>query len=79
MLNDIAKSRCNFVSDNYQIVFGQSRLAINGENCKYCGMCLNGCPYNIIYSPRELLNDLIIKDKIEYKPKIILNSFYEKK
>ena len=35
--------------------FGQSRLAVraganeNGPGCAYCGLCLNGCPYGLIY------------------------------
>ena len=44
-------------------IFGHSRLAVNFESrngnlgCNYCGLCLYGCPYKLIYSSflKELL------------------------
>lgn len=40
------------------IYFGRSRLAIRARGtrgCAHCGMCLYGCPYNLIYSSRDTL------------------------
>jgi choline dehydrogenase-like flavoprotein len=48
------------------VTFGQSRLAVNALNCRYCGMCLYGCPYNLIYSSAYSLGDMLKNDNFEY-------------
>lgn len=35
--------------------FGQSRLAVDAAKCTYCGLCLYGCPYDLIYSSATTL------------------------
>jgi len=41
---------------------GQARQAIF-SNCRYCGMCLHGCPWNLIFSTNHAL------DRLESNPK----------
>ncbi|MCO1334670.1 hypothetical protein MO867_09990 [Microbulbifer sp. OS29] len=47
---------------NCGIEFGRARLAVDagsGEHgCKYCGHCLDGCPYQSIFNPKTLFENL---------------------
>jgi choline dehydrogenase-like flavoprotein len=45
------------------ILFGNSRLAVaasnaNGFSCAACGLCMYGCPYELIYNSRSTLEQL---------------------
>jgi len=59
--------------------FGRSRVAVTGGNdewrmpndetrsgCVYCGLCLYGCPYRLIYSTTSTLQRLIEEKKVTY-------------
>lgn len=52
--------------------FGRSRQAVftggrhGGPGCAYCGHCLYGCPYGLIYSTAHTLDDLRREGRIEY-------------
>jgi choline dehydrogenase-like flavoprotein len=52
--------------------FGRSRMAVttsgNAEHsaCVYCGLCLYGCPYGLIYSTASTLRKLIEEKKVTY-------------
>jgi choline dehydrogenase-like flavoprotein len=54
------------------IFFGRSRLAIRAAGdstrraCAYCALCLSGCPYGLIYSSAQTLNDLVQSGRIKY-------------
>ena len=54
------------------IRFGRSRQAVftggrnGGPACAYCGRCLYGCPYGLIYSTAHTLDDLRRSGRIEY-------------
>lgn len=56
------------------IYFGTARLAVDadgakyGSHCRRCGLCLYGCPYNLIYSSSLTLDRLLEKDGVEYRP-----------
>jgi len=57
---------------NRGISFGRSRLAIRSHGdglkrgCEYCRMCLSGCPYSLIYSSEDTLDDLIAAGRVTY-------------
>jgi choline dehydrogenase-like flavoprotein len=57
-----------------KVYFGASRLAVNHNNgagsagCRYCGLCLYGCPYDLIYSSRTTLDQLMMQNKVRYLP-----------
>ena len=52
--------------------FGRSRQAVftggrnGGPGCAYCGRCLYGCPYGLIYSAAHTLDDLRRGGRIDY-------------
>lgn len=50
------------------IYFGRSRVALNAEQCVYCGLCLYGCPYSLIYSSAQTLKNLRADGLVEYRP-----------
>jgi len=47
------------------ITFGQSRLAIS--QCEYCGLCLQGCPYDYIYNAQKTLDELCNHPAFTYR------------
>jgi choline dehydrogenase-like flavoprotein len=54
------------------IFFGRSRLAIRAKgddarrDCAYCTLCLSGCPYGLIYSSAQTVEDLVRSGKVRY-------------
>lgn len=45
------------------VTFGRARLAVrsrsgSGRDCVYCGMCMFGCPYELIYNSAQTLAEL---------------------
>ncbi|MES2924214.1 MAG: GMC oxidoreductase [Verrucomicrobiota bacterium] len=54
------------------ILFGRSRLAIRASGdethreCARCALCLSGCPYGLIYSSAQTLEDLIQNGSVTY-------------
>lgn len=62
------------------IFFGYSRLManLNKPSCHRCGLCLCGCPYNLLYSSDMTLNYLKKFPKFSYQSTFTLNKFEEK-
>jgi choline dehydrogenase-like flavoprotein len=63
---------------------GYARLAVqvsatqeNGRACVYCGLCLYGCPYRLIYSSRNGVRALEKRANFRYQPGIIVDSLME--
>jgi choline dehydrogenase-like flavoprotein len=51
------------------IHFGRSRVAVEPERCVYCGLCLYGCPYSLIYSAAQTLRGpLASSGLVDYRP-----------
>lgn len=48
------------------ISFGQSRLAVRSSDCVYCGLCLYGCPYGLIYSSAHTVRELVNHPEFQY-------------
>jgi choline dehydrogenase-like flavoprotein len=54
------------------IFFGRSRLAIRATGnethgaCNQCALCLSGCPYGLIYSSAQTLEQLIATGSVRY-------------
>jgi hypothetical protein len=59
------------------ILFGQSRLAVNGDGCAMCALCMYGCPYELIYSPAFTLDELIEHPRFQYRPDVMVERFWE--
>jgi choline dehydrogenase-like flavoprotein len=52
--------------------FGASRLAVTvsadrPDRCRYCGMCLYGCPFHSIYNASHTLETLMRTGRVEYR------------
>ena len=65
---------------NQGVHFERSRLAASLKdlkNCTYCGQCLFGCVYDVIYNPAQTLAELIKSPYVTYQPLIYLRSFAE--
>lgn len=54
------------------VTYGASRLAVNSKNCAYCGLCLFGCPYGLIYNSSSALVKLIASGKVTHQSGIIV-------
>ena len=69
-LDDLGKARGSL--GRARIYFGRSRLAVTASGdadrpgCVYCGRCLYGCPYELIYSTASTLHRLIDEGKVAY-------------
>jgi choline dehydrogenase-like flavoprotein len=54
------------------IHFGHSRLAVRAnpstddKGCVYCGLCMYGCPYNLIYCTGSTLDSLLRQKRLRY-------------
>jgi len=59
---------------NNGISYGHSRVAVRSDGsgrdqpCMYCGLCLSGCPYRLIYSSSQTLESLLSSDRLRYIP-----------
>ena len=65
------------------VTFGAPRLAVLSEprgersSCSYCGMCLHGCPYDVIYSSRWTVAELVRGGGVHYRPGVIVDRIEE--
>jgi ferredoxin len=57
------------------IHFGHARTAVEAEGCVYCGLCLYGCPYSLIYSSAQTLRRVIADGLIDYRPGHVVERF----
>jgi choline dehydrogenase-like flavoprotein len=69
-LADLDAGRDRLEADG--IVHRPSRLAARDgdgpDGCRYCGLCLYGCPYGRLYSARDTLHHLRVAGSVEYVP-----------
>ncbi len=63
--------------------FGRARLAVrttptpSGETCERCGLCLTGCPYDLIYRSEWTLDQLRSDEHFTYRAGFWLHRFAE--
>jgi choline dehydrogenase-like flavoprotein len=63
--------------------FGYSRLAVvanagsSGGGCVYCGLCLYGCPYGLIYNASSTLDRLRRSAEFTYRPDVVVSRVEE--
>jgi hypothetical protein len=48
------------------VIVGKARLALRGEACVLCGLCMTGCPYSYVYSASQTFDQLIADKRITY-------------
>lgn len=49
------------------VTVGTARLAFSAADCIECGLCLTGCPFDLIYSARQTLDPLIRSGDVAYQ------------
>ncbi|MEX0649646.1 MAG: GMC family oxidoreductase N-terminal domain-containing protein [Candidatus Andersenbacteria bacterium] len=59
------------------VTYGFSRLAINVDQCGYCGMCMYGCIHDAMYSSAHTLVTLQTHPRFRYTPGIIVQKVAE--
>jgi choline dehydrogenase-like flavoprotein len=52
---------------SHGITLGRARLAFRAEDCTRCGLCMTGCPYELIYSSSHTFDRLRAEKRIEYR------------
>ncbi len=50
------------------ITVGKARLAFDGGSCVRCGLCMTGCPYSLIYSASQTIDELRLTRQVAYHP-----------
>jgi len=64
--------------------FGWSRTAVRtregpkGPGCVYCGLCLQGCPYRLIYDASATLDELLASNAVEYRSGVVVERLEER-
>jgi choline dehydrogenase-like flavoprotein len=75
--------RCKPRLDEAGIAFGASRVAVRAEKkgdapgCVYCGLCMYGCPYDLIYNSSFALPLLSASPNFHYIPDVIVTKLLE--
>jgi choline dehydrogenase-like flavoprotein len=75
LLRDAVRARASLRRDG--IVVGQTRLAVNAAPCERCGMCLYGCPYELIYNSEFTLRRLQTLPNFQYQPGFVVERLRE--
>ncbi len=67
------------------IRFDYARLAVRAQHgdrrndCRYCGLCLYGCPYDCRYSAAATLTGLASADKVAYEPGVMVERLSQRR
>ena len=69
LLSALERHRDGLARDG--VTFGRARLAVrsrsdSGHDCVYCGMCMFGCPYGLIYNSAQTLAELRRDHNLHY-------------
>jgi choline dehydrogenase-like flavoprotein len=63
--------------------FGRSRLAVRaaatlqGPGCKWCGLCMTGCPYGCIYNSADTVGEMRGNPRFQYQRDRIITTLRE--
>lgn len=81
LMEDLNKNKLEL--NKRGITFGKSRVAarsfsINDKpGCVYCGLCLYGCPHELIYNSSFTLKQLQVKNNFKYIKNIVVKKVEE--
>ena len=81
LMQSLAKNRSKLNVNG--VYFGKSRLAVDAVGvrsqtpCIYCGRCLHGCPFELIYSSRQSLENFQLHHRVSYIKGITVRSIEE--
>ncbi len=59
------------------ITLGRARLALRSESCTHCGLCMTGCPYQLIYSASQTFDRLRQDSRLTYRKSVLALSVNE--
>lgn len=82
LLADLEREHAALVGEG--IRFGRSRIALcpdappGRSGCIYCGLCLYGCPHELIYSSAATLEQLRASPDFRYIPGVVLERVEER-
>ena len=57
--------------------FGSARLAVRASECVRCGLCMYGCPYELIYNSAQTLDRLLAHSRFSYRPGVVVERIEE--
>ena len=80
LLKKFHRHQLNLVPAGFRM--GSARLAVRfsdqTSSCRYCGLCLYGCPGQLIYSSAQTLqNELLVHERFTYLNNMIVKKFEE--
>lgn len=81
MLGDLHRNRATLNARG--VHFGSSRLAVRSSpgpaqpHCVQCGLCMYGCPHELIFSSDQALAALVATGRVHYRPGVIVRSVSE--
>jgi choline dehydrogenase-like flavoprotein len=75
VLGKLSKS-CDYM-EAVGLSFGISRLAVR-SGCIRCGLCMYGCPFELIYSTQQTLEQLLQLPNVRYIPNVIIQRVEER-
>ncbi|HEY2272475.1 MAG TPA: hypothetical protein VGH30_06855 [Jatrophihabitantaceae bacterium] len=55
-------------------IVGKARLAFAAADCVRCGLCMTGCPYELIYSARHTIDRFVRSGRVKYLDRILVTS-----
>ena len=56
---------------SHGITLGRARLAFRSDECTRCGLCMTGCPHQLIYSSSHTFDRLRTQKRISYRPDLL--------
>jgi choline dehydrogenase-like flavoprotein len=56
---------------SHGITLGRARLAFRSDECTRCGLCMTGCPHQLIYSSSHTFDRLRSRKRISYRPDML--------
>ena len=59
------------------VTVGAARLALNASACRRCGLCMTGCPYELIYSASQTFDELRARGRVDYRPGVHVHHIEE--
>ena len=62
---------------SHGITVGRARLAFRADACTRCGLCMTGCPHDLIYSSAHTFNRLRSEGRITYRPNMLATRLQE--
>jgi choline dehydrogenase-like flavoprotein len=59
--------------------FGYARIAMQTSECRKCGMCLLGCPYDLIFNTRQTLDRIGSGPRFTYLSGLVVRTVEERR